>query len=77
MTASVSGVDANMKVADLIDANFGCWKNHLVDSCLLSFDATRIKATPLSDLLQSDLIFWALARKEWNLLGKIWVPCFM
>ena len=37
-------VDANMKVADLIDANLGCWKNNLVDSCLLPFDATRIKA---------------------------------
>ena len=26
VTASVTGVDANMKVADLIDASLGCWK---------------------------------------------------
>ena len=62
VTASVTGVDANMKVADLIDASFGCWKNHLIDSCLLPFDATRIKAIPLSDLPQSDLMYWALER---------------
>ena len=35
-------------------------KNHLIDSCLLRFDATRIKAIPLSDLPQSDLMYWAL-----------------
>ena len=62
VTASVTVVDANMKVADLIDANLGCWKNNLVDSCLLPFDATRIKAIPLSDLPQSDLMYWALER---------------
>ena len=62
VTALVTGVDANMKVADLIDASFGCWKNHLIDSCLLPFDATRIKAIPLSDLPQPDLMYWALER---------------
>uniref|UniRef100_A0A7N2LB36 Reverse transcriptase zinc-binding domain-containing protein n=1 Tax=Quercus lobata TaxID=97700 RepID=A0A7N2LB36_QUELO len=36
--------------------------NHLIDSCLLPFDATRIKAIPVSDLPQSDLMYWALER---------------
>ena len=46
----VQGVDESMKVADLIDARLGCWKNHLIDSCFMPSVATRIKAIPPSDL---------------------------
>lgn len=54
---TVQGVDENMKVANLIGVRLGCWKNHLIDSCFLPFDATRIKAIPLSDLPQPDLLY--------------------
>ena len=62
VTASVTGVDANMKVADLIDASLGCWKNHLIDACLMLFDAKRIKAIPLCDIPQPNILYWALER---------------
>lgn len=64
VVGTVQGVDENMKVANLIDARLGCWKNHLIDSCFLPFDATRIKAIPLSDLPQPDLLYWALKGVE-------------
>ena len=58
----VQGVDESMKVADLIDARLGCWKNHLIDSCFMPSVATRIKAIPLSDLPQPDMLYWAFER---------------
>ena len=60
--ASVPAVDLNMKVADLIDARVGGWNNQVIDSCLLPFNASRIKAVPLSDLPQADVMYWALER---------------
>uniref|UniRef100_A0A7N2LAZ9 Uncharacterized protein n=1 Tax=Quercus lobata TaxID=97700 RepID=A0A7N2LAZ9_QUELO len=62
VTSSALAVDANMKVADLIDTSLGCWKEQKIDECLVSFDAQRIKAIPLCDIPQPDFLYWALER---------------
>ncbi|XP_065630904.1 uncharacterized mitochondrial protein AtMg00310-like [Quercus suber] len=59
---AVQGVDKSMMVANLIDARLGCWKNHLTDSCFIPSVATRIKAIPLSDLPQPNMLYWAFER---------------
>ncbi|XP_075665730.1 uncharacterized protein LOC142635467 [Castanea sativa] len=53
---SVLGVDENLKVADLIDVNLGCWKNQVIEAYSMPFDAKRIEAIPLGEIPQPNLL---------------------
>ena len=51
-----------MKVAEMIDTDLGCWKSRVIDECLVPFDAQRIKAIPLCNTPQPDLLYWAFEK---------------
>ena len=56
------GRNEDMKVAEMIDTDLGCWKSRVIDECLVPFDAQRIKAIPLCNTPQPDLLYWAFEK---------------
>ena len=53
-------LSVDTRVADLIDSNTAKWKNEVLDSLFLPYEADLIKSIPLSATLLEDKLFWAI-----------------
>ena len=51
-------LSADMNVVDLIDSGTAKWKNEVIDSLFIPYEAELIKSIPLSATLPVDKIVW-------------------
>lgn len=62
VTSVPTDLNNSMRVAELIDRNLGWWNTWVIDETFVSFEAQRIKAIPLCETPQSELLYWALEK---------------
>ena len=63
-------LSVDTRVAGLIDSNTAKWKNEVLDSLFLPYEADLIKSIPLSANLPEDKLFWAVTNNGIFIVGS-------
>ena len=63
-------LSVDTRVAGLIDSNTAKWKNEVLDSLFLPYEADLIKSIPLSATLPEDKLFWAVTNNGIFIVGS-------